>query len=76
MNRIQNEVSRAKYQQHLENELHEAQLRQIRKEHDGLHKWVVLTPTLSLLCRVDEKGTLLPKEKQRIKNIKRTLGIK
>ncbi len=76
MNRIQNEVSRAKHQQHLENELHEAQLRQIKKESDGLHKWVVLNPRLSLLCKTDKKGNLLPKEKERIKRVKKTLNIK
>lgn len=31
---------------------------------------------LRLLCRIDEKGNLLPKEQERIRKVKQTLGIK
>ena len=53
-----------------------AQLRQIKREHDGLHKWITITPRLKLLCRIDERGNLLPEELDRIKKVKQTLGIK
>ena len=43
---------------------------------DGLHKWIIITPRLKLLCRIDEQGNLLPKELDRIKKVKQTLGIK
>ena len=76
MDRIQNEISKLRHEQHLENLLQEAQLRQIKREHDGLHKWVAISPKLQLLCRIDKKGNLLPQEKVRIKKVKQTLGIK
>lgn len=56
--------------------LQEAQLRQIKREHDGLHKWITIKPNLRLLCRIDEHGKLLPIEQERINKIKKTLGIK
>ena len=73
MDRIQNEISKLRHEQHLHEKLQAAQLRQIKREHDGLHKWITITP---LLCRIDEKGNLLPKELDRIKKVKQTLGIK
>lgn len=76
MDRIQNEISKLRHEQHLHERLQEAKLRQIKREHDGLHKWITIKPNLSLLCRTDEKGNLLPKELERIKKIKETLGIK
>ena len=63
-------------EQHLSERLQEAQLRQIKREHDGLHKWITITPRLKLLCRIDEQGNLLQKELDRIKKVKQTLGIK
>ena len=59
--------------------LHEAQKRNHQIEHDGCHKWVRLSKggnNLRLLCRIDEKGNLLPKEQERIRKVKQTLGIK
>lgn len=76
MDRIQNEISMLRHAQHLSVRLQEAQLRQIKREHDGLHKWITIKPNLSLLCRIDEKGNLLPKEQERIRKVKQTLGIK
>ena len=76
MDRIQNEISKLRHEQHLSKKLQAAQLRQIKREHDGLHKWITITPNLSLLCRIDEKGDLLPKELDRIRKVKQTLGIK
>ena len=76
MDRIQNEISKLRNEQHLSERLQAAQLRQIKREHDGLHKWITITPRLRLLCRIDEKGNLLPKELDRIKKVKQTLGIK
>lgn len=76
MDRIQNEISKLRHEQHLENLLKEAQQRQIKREHDGLHKWITITPRLRLLCRIDAQGDLLPKEQERIKKVKQTLGIK
>lgn len=76
MDRIQNEISKLRHEQHLHERLQEAQLRQIKREHDGLHKWITITPRLRLLCRTDEQGNLLPKELDRIKKVKQTLGIK
>ena len=76
MDRIQNEISNLRHEQHLHERLQAAQLRQIKREHDGLHKWITIKPNLSLLCRIDEKGNLLPKEQERINKIKKTLGIK
>lgn len=76
MDRVQNEISKLNHEQRMEGQIREAQLRQIKKEHDGLHKWIDLTPRLSLLCRIDDKGKLLPKEVERIKNIKKKLGIR
>lgn len=76
MDRIQNEISKLRHEQHLANLLQDAQLRQIKREHDGLHKWVTISPKLQLLCRIDGKGQLLPKEKERIKRVKQTLNIK
>lgn len=76
MDRIQNEISKLRHEQHLHERLQEAQLRQIKREHDGLHKWITIKPNLSLLCRIDEHGKLLPIEQERINKIKKTLGIK
>lgn len=76
MDRIQNEISKLRHEQHLSEKLQAAQLRQIKREHDGLHKWITITPRLRLLCRTDEKGNLLPKEQERIRKVKQTLGIK
>lgn len=76
MDRIQNEISKLHHEQHLHERLQEAQLRQIKREHDGLHKWITIKPNLRLLCRTDEKGNLLPKELEHIRNVKQTLGIK
>lgn len=76
MDRIQNEISKLRHEQHLHERLQEAQLRQIKREHDGLHKWITIKPTLKFLCRIDEKGNLLPQEEERIRNIKKILGIK
>lgn len=76
MDRIQNEISKLRHEQHLSERLQEAKLRQIKREHDGLHKWITIKANLRLLCRIDEKGNLLPKELERIRNIKQTLGIK
>lgn len=76
MDRIQNEISKLRHEQHLSERLQAAQLRQIKREHDGLHKWITITPRLKLLCRIDEQGNLLPKELDRIKKVKQTLGIK
>lgn len=76
MDRIQNEISKLRHEQHLHERLQEARLRQIKREHDGLHKWITIKPNLRLLCRIDEHGKLLPKEQERINKIKKTLGIK
>lgn len=76
MDRIQNEISKLRNEQNLHEKLQAAQLRQIKREHDGLHKWITIKPNLSLLCRIDEQGNLLPKEIERIKKVKQTLGIK
>ena len=76
MDRIQNEISKLRHEQHLHERLQEAQLRQIKREHDGLHKWITIKPNLRLLCRIDKKGNLLPKEQERIRKVKQNLGIK
>ena len=76
MERIQNEINKLRHEQHLSERLQEAQLRQIKREHDGLHKWITIKPNLRLLCRIDEKGNLLHKEQERIRKVKQTLGIK
>lgn len=76
MDRIQNEISKLRHEQHLSERLQEAKLRQIKREHDGFHKWITIKPNLSLLCRIDEQDNLLPKELDRIKKVKQTLGIK
>lgn len=76
MDRVQNEISKLRHEPHLQERLQEAQLRQNRREHDGLRKWIIIKPSLRLLCRIDEKGNLLPKELDRIKKVKQTLGIK
>lgn len=75
MDRIQNEINKLRHEQHLHERLQEAQLRQIKREHDGLHKWITIKPNLRLFCRTDEKGNLLPKEQERIRKVKQTLGI-
>lgn len=76
MDRIQNEISKLRHEQHLSEKLQDAQLLQIKREHDGLHKWITIKPNLRLLSRIDEKGNLLPKEQQRIRKVKQTLVIK
>lgn len=76
MDRIQNEISKLRHEQHLQDKLQAAQFRQIEREHDGFHKWITITPRLRLLCRTDEIGIILPKELDRIKKVKQTLGIK
>lgn len=76
MDRIQNEISKLRHEQNLHEKLQAAQLRQIKREHDGLHKWITIKPNLRLLCRIDEQGNLLPKELDRIKKVKQTLSIK
>ena len=75
MDRIQNEISKLRHEQHLSEKLQAAQIRQIKREHDGLHKWITIKPNLRLLCRIDEQGNLLPKELDRIKKVKQNLGI-
>lgn len=75
MDRIQNEISKLRHEQHLQDKLRAAQLRQFKREHDGLHKWITITPRLRLLCGIDEQGNLLPKKLDRIKNVKQALGI-
>lgn len=76
MDRIQNEISKLRHEQRMQEKLQAARLRQIKCEHDGLHKWINITPRLRLLCRIDEQGNLLQKEIDRIKKVKQTLGIK
>lgn len=79
MNRVQNEVSKVSHEERQQRLLHEAQKRNHQIEHDGCHKWVRLSKggnNLKLLCRIDEQGNLLPKELDRIKKVKQTLGIK
>ena len=79
MNRVQNEVSKVSHEEHQQRILREAQERNRQREHDGRHKWVCLSKggsNLRLLCRTDEKGNLLPKELDHIRNVKQTLGIK
>lgn len=79
MNRVQNEVSKVSHEERQQHLLHEAQKRNHQIEHDGCHKWVRLSKggnNLSLLCRIDEQGNLLPEELDRIKKVKQTLGIK
>ena len=76
MDRIQNEISKLRHEQNLHEKLQAAQLRQIKREHDGLHKWITIKPNLRLLCRIDEHGNLLPEELDHIKKVKQTLGIK
>uniref|UniRef100_UPI00402976D2 hypothetical protein n=1 Tax=Segatella hominis TaxID=2518605 RepID=UPI00402976D2 len=79
MDRIQNEISKLRHEQHLNERLQADQLRQIKLEHDGRHKWVRLSKgrnNLKQLCQVDENGNLLPQEEERIRNIKKILGIK
>lgn len=76
MDRIQNEISKLRHEQHLHERLQETQIRQIKREHDGLHKRITIKPNLRLLCRIDEKGNLLPKEQERIRKVKQALGIK
>jgi hypothetical protein len=87
MNRVQNEVSKVSHEERQQRLLHEAQQRLLHEaqqrnhqiEHDGCHKWVRLSKggnNLRLLCRIDEKGNLLPKEQERIRKVKQALGIK
>ena len=79
MDRIQNEISKLRHEQHLNERLQADQLRQIKLEHDGRHVWVRLSKgsnNLKQLCQVDENGNLLPQEEERINNIKKILGIK
>lgn len=76
MNRAQNEVAAISHEQHLFDKLKEAQLRQIRLEHSGLFKWVKIKGNLKLLCRIDDKGELLPSERARIVKVMHKLGIK
>ena len=79
MNRVQNEVSKVSHEEHQQRLIREAQMRNHQLEHDGRHKWVCLSKggnNLKHLCQVDENGNLLPKEEERIRNIKKTLGIK
>lgn len=46
-------------------------------EHEtGCYPRSSFKPNLRLLCRIDEKGNLLPKEQERIRKVKQTLGIK
>lgn len=63
MDRIQNEINKLRHEQHLSERLQEAQLRQIKREHDGHHKWITIKPNLRLLCRIDEKVTSSPRNR-------------
>ena len=79
MNRVQNEVSKVSHEEHQQRLLREAQHRNHQLEHDGRHVWVRLSKggnNLKQLCQVDENGNLLPQEEERIRNIKKILGIK
>lgn len=76
MDRIQNEISKIRHEELLLLKLQEAQKRQAEKETSGRYKYIRISHNLQLLCKIDSHGNLLPKELERIKNIKHTLGIK
>mgnify|MGYP006895539973 CR=1 FL=1 len=79
MNRVQNEVSKVSHEEHQQRLLREALHRNRLLEQDGRHVWVRLSKggnNLKQLCQVDENGNLLPQEEERIRNIKKILGIK
>lgn len=76
---IQNEISRIRSDVHTQHKIEEAMKRQNTLEKDGLRKWLRLTKdstNLHVLCKTDKEGNLLPREEERIRKIKKTLGIK
>lgn len=79
MNIVQNEISRIRKDEQEEKKVAEARKRQIALEKGGLHKWVRITKgssNLHLLCKVDGNGNPLPKELERIRKVRKALGIK
>lgn len=77
MNRIQNQIRSINEETRAQETLREAMERQSEKEKSGLYKWVSIGKPrkLRLLCRVDKDGNLAPKEVERIKRVRQTLGI-
>lgn len=77
MNRIQNLVRSISAENKSQEALGKAIERQQKKEKSGMYKWITIgkSSKLHLLCRIDKDGKLTPKEVERIKRIKKTLGI-
>jgi len=78
-NRIQNQVANVARERQQQEVLTEVRNRVLEKERDAHYKYVRISNGLSkltLLCKMDENGNLLPSEVKRINRLKKTLGIK
>lgn len=77
-NRIQNQVANVARERQQQEVLTEVRNRVLEKERDAHYKYVRISNGLSkltLLCKMDENGNLLPSEVKRINRLKKTLGI-
>ena len=78
-NRVQEQVAKVSREKQQQEVLREARNRVLEKENDARYKYVRISndvTNLSLLCKMDEEGNLLPSEIKRINRVKKTLKIK
>lgn len=78
-NRIQNQVANVSREEQAKKKIEEARIRLIELEKDAHHKYIKVSNGLSkltLLCKTDDEGNLVPSEIKRINRLKKILGIK
>lgn len=76
-NRIQNQVANVSREEQARKKIEEARITE--REKDAHHKYVKVSngpSKLTLLCKTDEEGNLVPSEIKRINRLKKILGIK
>lgn len=77
--RIQNQVANVSREEQTQTKMEQARIRLIELEKDAHHKYVKVSNGLSkltLLCKTDDEGNLVPSEIKRINRLKKILGIK
>lgn len=78
-NRIQNQVANVSREELARKKIEEARIRITEREKDAHYKYVKVSHGLSkltLLCKTDDEGNLVPSEIKRINRLKKILGIK
>ena len=78
-NRIQNQVANVSREEQARKKIEEARFRITEREKDAHYKYVKVSngpSKLTLLCKTDDEGNLVPSEVKRINRLKKILGIK